>query len=163
MDPEERSTRRPLVLLAVALGLWGLYLAVGATGVFVQRSLFDPRKSAIVVACVGAFLALWGFVLRTRRGSATDAAVWSRAALSGLFLVTLAVAAWLAAVALWPARPAVVTGLGWFSALMIGAAVIAALIALSQPARLRGKFLALLPLLLAAAAVVAFWLRMTPR
>ena len=53
------STRHAIVGIMLALALWGGYLAVGATGMFLDDALFDARKSAIVIACVGVFLGFW--------------------------------------------------------------------------------------------------------
>lgn len=58
-----KSTRPITMGIMVALVLWGIYLAVGATGMFIQEDMMDIRKSGIVVACMAIFLGLWAMVL----------------------------------------------------------------------------------------------------
>lgn len=62
------NDKRIVAGLILALTIWGVYLAIGSTGYFVESSLTDPRKSLIVLACMGSFLGLWYFVLRSVRG-----------------------------------------------------------------------------------------------
>ena len=88
--PAHADTRpRAIALIMLALTVWGIYLAIGATGIFVQRSLFDLRKSFIVVTCMAGFLILWGLVLLYGRRPSNDdstmsARVWSRAGIASL-------------------------------------------------------------------------------
>lgn len=58
-----KSTKTITIGIMSALVLWGIWLAVGATGMFIQEDMMDTRKSAIVVAFVALFLGLWAIVL----------------------------------------------------------------------------------------------------
>ena len=58
---EKRFPRRIQAGIVVALAVWGIYLAVGATGVFTDVGLFDLRRSMVVLACSALFLGFWLF------------------------------------------------------------------------------------------------------
>lgn len=168
--PVNRSdaSRRAIALIMVTLAVWGIYLAIGATGLFVQRSLFDPRKSLIVVTCMGGFLLLWGIVLLYGRRKHKEAPkhvsrIWSQSGITSLLLSVSGFATWGLGIAAWNKLSAsTVTILGWSAALVIMSSVVAALISLSEPQPRRGKLLGLISLLLFVVAMVAFCLRMRP-
>ena len=58
------TNKRMTAAIMLALVIWGIYLAAGSTGYFIDASLMDARKSFIVATCMTSFLALWVFVLR---------------------------------------------------------------------------------------------------
>ena len=79
MTSHERSGKRILIAIVVALAAWGVLLAVGAyLGMWHQgggrEGLRDPRRFWIVLGIVAAFLAFWGVALavRTRRLRSRD-------------------------------------------------------------------------------------------
>ncbi len=162
------TRRRAIALIMLALVAWGIYLAVGATGIFVQRSLFDLRKSFIVVTCMAGFLILWGIVLLCGRRPSSDdsripARIWSRAGIASLAFSVIGFATWGSSIAAWKKLPAsAVTMIGWSAALLIMGSVIAALVSLSDPQPRRGKLLSFFSLLLFVAATVGFFVRMKP-
>src|SRR5688572_6121272 len=71
MTSQERSGRRLLFAIMLALAGWGLLLAVGAYLGLWDRAADDgvardPRRFWVVLGVVGAFLALWGVALAVR-------------------------------------------------------------------------------------------------
>ena len=68
-NSDEKSSRRLIAGLIVALAAWGIYLAVGATGQWTDVGLFDARRSAVVLACSALFLGTWVVVLVLRSQS----------------------------------------------------------------------------------------------
>ena len=172
------STKRTIAAIMLVLGLWGGYLAVGVTGVFVDRSLFDPRKSVIVVICVGAFVGLWSLVLwrqQARRHdelrptpTATDRSValplpWSASGLASIALSCLGIGFWAFAAFSWQNVAAVTTTmLGWLAAAANLGGATAGIIALSNPSRFRGKWLGMLGLFTLLCSLIVFVVRMKP-
>lgn len=191
MDQIMKSTKPITIGIMLALVLWGIYLAVGATGMFIQEDMMDVRKSGIVVACVAMFLGLWAIVLfglkakkqrAIQAGSAsleestsypeplaTSSKVvrssprWSIPGLvTGALLLTGALL-WGVGIATWQTVSlSVTTWLGWLAALCVVAAATSGIIALSAKLPLRGKWLGLLGLAGFAAAFIVFLARMTP-
>lgn len=58
------SNRRLMLLIALALIAWGLFLAIGA---YLNYGNYDPWRFVVVLGCVLGFLAFWGVMLRSRR------------------------------------------------------------------------------------------------
>lgn len=173
-------TKRLTFGIMLALIVWGIALAIGSTGVFIQESMFDLRKSLIVVLCVGLFLGLWAIVLLGRKSdgshnpdaiaSAQDAKKqpagkypWSRPAAVSLALAVSCAVLWGIAIASWQnVSMAATTVLGWLAAVSILGSATSAVIALSQPVKRRGKWVGLLGLLGFVAAFIGFIARMSP-
>ena len=159
------GSQRLLAGLLIVLAAWGIYLAIGATGIFTDVGLFDARRSAIVLACSAAFLGFWLGILRrpsaTGRSDSADAGPpRNRASLASVGVIAAAYLLWVAAWVAWSrGNPANLTFVvGWLSTAGFAIAAILALIGLSDPARERGKLWGLLTLallLLAAGAFVA--------
>ncbi len=161
---------KPIVLLATALAVWGIWLAVGATGWFGDRGLFDLRRTAIVLSCSLAFLTFWFTALYVRArsvqaasekvsGETSCAGNWqtasrptSRAAVAsvagGVLMLLVGVAARTAR------SPELRTAAGWTALLLFLAAGVAALVALSDPRRPRLQLLGLLTLALQLVAIL---------
>jgi len=166
MSADEIATRRdPIRLIMAGLVIWGLYVAVGVTGLGVQSSLFDPRKSLIVVVAVGLFLGLWGLALlaaKKRSAPAAHASRWSKPGITSLGLVLLGFVVWQVAIAAWQqATTRTVTILGWLAALSMLASLVAALIGLSDPQSRRGKLLGLITMAFVGLAITGFFARMS--
>ncbi len=187
------TSQRMTVGIALALVAWGVYLAVGSTGMFVQDSMMDPRKSAIVIVCMAMFLGLWWIVLKSRLAatssntlapaapeepaagepavaapaSATDASAkpaWSKPGLSSIGLGAAGGIFWALAIATWNAIPAwQTTTLGWLAAVGMMGSATAGIVALSDPRRRPGKWLGVLGLLVFLVALIGFVARMTPQ
>ncbi len=120
------TNKRMIAAIMAALVIWGVYLAVGSTGYFIEASLLDARKSFIVATCMTSFLAMWVFVLhavdkRAATASANLAGtvssaesgaenmvyvpsprVWSRAGLMTLLIGVIGLLFWGAAIFSWP-------------------------------------------------------------
>ena len=177
MNPTKKLMTSGIML---ALIVWGIYLAIGATGMFVQEDMMDARKSGIVILCVGMFLGLWGLVLlgvKRKNESAADPGEivdaptkassskpnWSRAGIATFALLSVGAITWCAAVLTWQ-RISLggTTVLGWLAALCIMGSATAAIITLSQRSKLRGKWLALFGLVGFAASLFVFVVRMSP-
>ena len=171
------STRHAIVGIMLALALWGGYLAVGATGMFLDGALFDARKSAIVIACVGVFLGFWVVVLwkgRPHQGSqpahptiATEGdvppLVWSKAGLVSLVLSVLGLGLWAVSVLSWRSvATSTSTQLGWLAACFLLGAATAGLVAVSDRPRRRGKWLGYVGLIVLFGSLVGYVIRMKP-
>lgn len=171
---------------------WGVYLAIGATGYFVQPSMTNPLKSLIVLGFVALFLGLWTIVLRSRKakpehvatipasGSAdsgepkvgdSEAASlqnsakrnWNRAALASIATSVLGFALWGVAIASWKSVSLqTTTVLAWLAALSIMVAASFGMIALSDRSARRGKWLGLLGMFAFVFGLISFVSRMTP-
>lgn len=68
---QDRSSKRLLIAIVLALAAWGVLLAVGAyLGLWSQgpqrSGLRDLRRFWVVLGAVGGFLALWGGALAVR-------------------------------------------------------------------------------------------------
>ena len=158
---DNKSPRRMIAGLIAALAAWGIYLAVGATGMFTDVGLFDARRSAIVLACSALFLGSWVIVLSVRSKSAdeTDAAIgasWASIVSLGATLVSYLM--WAIAHAVWQGGQgeAWTKALGWTCVALFGISAILALIGLSDPKPRRGKLLGLATMLLLLLVVVLF-------
>ncbi|MCA9151175.1 MAG: hypothetical protein KDA92_17810, partial [Planctomycetales bacterium] len=110
--PKSPSTPRPLLLgLIGVLAVWGIYQTVGATGWFADRGLFDARRSVIVFACSGAFVAWWIWLLRSLRQAAPtdpgtgDAMLTNYASVVSLGLNLAAWPLWVFAASAWQQNP----------------------------------------------------------
>ena len=169
------TNQRLISVIMWSLVAWGIYVAVGATGIFVHHSLMDLRKSAVVMISLGLFLGLWTAVLwntRRLRGQAPPEAVssdrqprptWSTAGLLSLVSSGLGAGLWALSVIGWQHVSAkTTTVVGWLAAGLILNAAIASLVALSDRVPRRGKGLGLLGLLVGIGAVIGFFVRMTP-
>lgn len=175
--------------IVLSLALWGVYLAVGATGYFTDKSLMNPVKSLIVLAFVAMFLGLWAFVIRatkhqtgqsharlsesaklTGESNAADPIqsipskrAWNTPALGSVGAVAVGFVFWGIALATWKSVSLeATTVLGWLAALSIVSACSLGMIALSDRKCLRGKWFGLLGLLGTIVAVIGFLGRMTP-
>ena len=67
------GSQRLLAGLLIVLAAWGIYLAIGATGIFTDVGLFDARRSAIVLACSAAFGSAFVAAQGLTAGESTDA------------------------------------------------------------------------------------------
>jgi len=172
------TAQRMTVGIMLSLVLWGIYLAIGATGVFVQSSMMDVRKSGIVMFCVALFLGLWGLVIRgalrnrprfTESGRMEIAAAkpiaqsWNASGVISFTLAGLGIACWAVAIVTWKSvAPSTTTILGWFSALLVMGSTTAGIVALSDQSIRRGKWLGMIGLVTCIASLIAFVARMTP-
>lgn len=180
-----KTTKQMTFGIMLALVLWGVYLAIGATGMFVQDSMMDPRKSAIVVVCVTLFLGLWATVLfgvnrrratslpqqeqvtstaasENEQGSKTVIS-WSWPGLTTATLGLVGALLWYIAILFWQNNSLEgTTILGWLAALCILGSATFGMIALSDRIRRRGKWLGLLGLLGFAGSLITFVARMSP-
>ncbi len=166
-DPDPRQARRILVGLTIALAAWGIYLAIGATGAFLDSRLWDPRKSLIVIACSAGFLIFWWTILRirARRTAAVPVAPWNWPSVLSCLVACLGLLlGWVAARPTTPTAGPVDARTAWLgltaAASLMGAAVLA-LIGASDPRPQRGKLLALLTFALLLGAIVLFLWRPT--
>lgn len=175
------TNKRLIAAIMAALVIWGVYLAIGSTGYFIESSLMDARKSFIVATCMTSFLAMWVFVLhavdkRKTMQSATLAnaesgavevssttPVWSKPGLATLLIGGVGLLFWIAAILCWkPSALLLTTVLGWLAAVSMVAAATSGMIALSNPRALRGKWFGFLGLLLCAGSLIGFVVRMSP-
>jgi hypothetical protein len=68
MDYEPANRRMLMWLVAGGLAAWGLMLGIGSfLGLDPETPDYDIRRFLIITGCVGAFLAVWGVALWTRR------------------------------------------------------------------------------------------------
>jgi nitrate reductase NapE component len=146
------ESRRLLRWLVIVIALWGIYLAVGATGAFTDVGLFDARRSVIVLACSAMFLGLWLVFLARRRRPAMrlERLQPNRPSQASLLAILVAYALWGGAWAAWfRGNPMNLTFvLGWISLALFALSTILAIIGLSDPLRERGKLWGLLTLVL---------------
>ena len=161
VNPDARQARRLVAGLVIALALWGIYLAIGATGIFIDAGLLDLRKSWIVLGCSAAFLAFWLGILRLRARRTDlprDDRLWNWPSGLSLAGALLGMLLWLAAGA--SRQPGGSVGpsytLGSLAAGLLAISAILALVGASDPRPRRGKLLALLTLLLLGTAVMVF-------
>ncbi len=152
--------------LMLALVVWGILLAIGSTGYFIESSLLDLRKSLIVATCMAAFLGLWMYVLRAEDMKHVAAAPvvsgWSKPGLFSLVMGLLAVLVWVGAVVSYgDVSKSATTVLGWSVAALVMAAATSGIIALANPGRLRGKWLGFCGLLESIVALIVFVVRMS--
>ena len=135
--------------LALGLGVWGAYLAVGAA-LYNQ----DATKGVIIFGCAAAFVLFWFGALFAGRSRPLPAKAgdWNR---SSLTAIALALVAQAILIALWNGA----VGGPWrtscllISQLLLGSAAIAALMGLSHPRRKRGQWLGGLALVVVCFAV----------
>lgn len=161
------TAKRMTLGIMLALTVWGIYLAIGATGMFVQESMMDPRKSVIVVICVALFLGLWAIVLNSQKATVPHEHVngppWSKSGLATIGCAVTGSLLWVAAVMSWKsASLSTTTVLGWLAALFIMGSATSGIIALSSIYVRRGKWLGMLGLVGFLAALIVFVARMTP-
>lgn len=174
------SSKRMTTIIMRALMVWGAVLAVGSTGYFINASLFDPRKFFVVAVCVTSFLVFWVLILRavekrkamlatpTEEPAATDnhsapQLPWSRAGVLTPMLGSASLLVWGVAIGSFGSvSTALTTILGWLAAAMVVVTASSGIVALSNPQKLRGKWIGLVGLAFAAGAVLAFVVRMTP-
>lgn len=165
-----RSTKRLTYGIMLTLIAWGIYLAIGATGRFVQPTMMDGRKSVIVLLAMALFLGLWGMALRRstlhrdqgREKSEHPIRRWSRSGAATVLALATGTLLWCCAIGTWnEASRATTTILGWLAALSIAAAATAGMIALSDSRSQKGKWLGSLGLLGSVAAFVVFIVRMS--
>jgi hypothetical protein len=145
-------------------------LAIGATGIFTDVGLLDPRRSLIVLACSVAFVAFWVIIVRKRNRGTSDGAEQpegrvehggrrtSRAGIASLVAAVAAYASWGLAWAIWIQQPGSTWTyvLGYSSAALFATAAISSLVGLSDPRPARWKLSGLVTLLLLALALLAF-------
>lgn len=165
----QSTTSRMIVGIMIALGIWGIYLAIGATGYFIDDALFDPMRSGFVVFFVVIFLGGWLGVLRaieSRSRAAVEAPQsarrpWNWPSLVSLALSSLGLALWGVGIATWKTiSPQGTTLLGWGAAILLIAGVTAGMVALSDRKRRRGKWLGLLPMIACGVSFIVFFARM---
>lgn len=166
------ASQRMVLVIMLSLVIWGIYLAIGATGVFVESSLLDARKSGIVIFFVALFLGLWGVVLKggsqTKReiaglgtSPASRSRPWNVAGLMTVGLTCLGIVCWVGAVFSWESADLrTTTLLGWAAALLLLGSVTAGIVALSDRTRKRGKWLGFVGLIACLFAVITFIGRM---
>lgn len=166
------TAKRFVFGVMMALTVWGIYLAVGATGMFIQDSMVDGRKSLIVVVFVALFLGLWAIVLyglksKSQAGetlSQSSGAPWSRSGLTTAGTLLLGSGFWLASAFSFSVEYLTATTvLGWLAALSFTVSASFGMVALSSKQRLKGKWLGALGLLGFLVAFVVFVARMTPQ
>lgn len=166
------TAKRFVFGVMMALTAWGIYLAVGATGMFIQDSMVDGRKSLIVIFFVALFLGLWAIVLYGLKAKSPMVAElsqsvgtpWSRAGLTTAGTLLLGIGLWLASAASFRAEQlAATTVLGWLAALSFTVSASFGMVSLSSRRRLRGKWLGALGLLGFLVAFIVFVARMTPQ
>ncbi len=158
-DPFASQSRRITAVLIGALLVWGIYLAIGATGLFTDEGLFDLRRSVIVLVCSAAFLGSWLIILRFRGASNSESKInWP--SIISFCMMLMAYALWLAAHLFWQDGSGAwwTMMLGWSSLFCFGCSSIMALIGASDPRSRRGKLLGVvtLVLLLIAAGLFAW-------
>lgn len=172
------TNKRMTAAIMLALVIWGVYLAIGSTGYFLESSLWDARKSLIVVVCMTSFLALWVFVLRAvekrklalqtppspdSTSKLPNGRPWSKAGLATLAIGGLGAVVWAVSIASFKqVGLATTTCLGWFAAASMVGAATAGMVALSNPRALRGKWLGFTGLVLCGVSLIGFVVRMTP-
>jgi hypothetical protein len=146
-----------LTVLIGALAVWGIYLAIGATGLFTDEGLFDVRRSVIVLICSAVFLSSWILIMRFRRVSSESNISW--ASIISLCVMLVGYGLWMIAHLVWREGEAArwTIALGWTSVICFGSSAVMALIGASDPRPRRGKLLGsvtLLLLLLAAGVLI---------
>ena len=152
-----RQARRIIAVLIGALVAWGVYLAIGATGLFTDEGLFDPRRSVIVLVFSAVFLGSWLIVMRFRGAGDSESTINWPSIIS--LCVTLAgYALWLAAHLVWRDGEGArwTTALGWTTVVCFGSSAVIALIGASDPRSRRGKLLGSVTLLLLLVAAGLF-------
>jgi len=157
-QPDNRLDRvRPLWLIMGALGLWGAYLAAGATNLFTPNAAaFDLRKFFIVALCSAGFLAFWIGNLRLakrRQESQNASPTVSASSILALTLSLLAYALWAWAHQL---NDEFAMRIGWVSAVLLGCSMVAAMIGISDQSAKSGKWAALAAIIMFLLAIVLF-------
>ncbi|MCA9199156.1 MAG: hypothetical protein KDA87_16530 [Planctomycetales bacterium] len=165
MDHEERDSggrpadsrspfqNRWFAFILGGLLLWGIILAVGSTGAFIQEAeLFDVRKSVIVLVFSAAFVGFWLWLVLAVRGNKTTET--NRLSLSSVGSVAASLFGFLNWGLAYVTPGMISKTLGWIAGLLICASLIPAIVGLSDPLPRRGKLLGLLTLALFIAAFV---------
>lgn len=156
VGPDPSVGRRWLTAIVVGLVVWGLVLAVGATGIY--AGLFDVRRGMIVLVTMAVFLLGWLGLLMARSRRQGEAGV-SRPAVVSAFLWGLLAACWLASIRAWESDRQVAVALGWSAVGLWGGGCLAVMVALSDPVHRRGRWIASVGLVIALVCVVLFWRR----
>lgn len=144
-----------------ALAVWGIYLAVGVTGYFSPDSgLFDYRKPIVVIACSAGFLAFWWGNLQIKKlpgNHYVDATGRANPCnWISLLAATIGYVLWGAA---FQASNLMTTRLGYASAFLMGTAMLTGIIGISDPIRRKGRWAALLAILMALLSFVLFFVQ----
>jgi hypothetical protein len=156
-DPPASQSRRIIAGLIAALLAWGIYVAIGATGLFTDEGLFDARRSVIVLICSAAFLGSWLVILRFRGTASSESTInWS--SIVSFCITLVGYGFWLSAHLVWRDGEGAqwTTRFGWTSLVCLGSSAVLALIGVSDPRPRRGKLLGLVTLVLLLLAVGLF-------
>lgn len=167
MSQRASSHKWPIGVLMAAVLAWGFYLAVGASAF--NR---DLRKGFIVFGCVAAFVMAWLAVLLGRRSGRLDNSTddecakpignrrtaWSVPSITSFVLVLLGTGLfstfeW----GLFASKVMATRAIGLITPMLMAAALILAMIGLSDPRMKRGKWLALVALMTILCVTVS-WL-----
>jgi len=153
-DANRQFNLRLTFVLIIAVALWGIYLAVGAT-LFNQ----DARKGYIIFGCTVAFLTMWGYVIAFKRpplagpsGVSTSVNKFSLVSflLASGSAIVMAIAA-SGAITEWLERYPLALLLSFIAALM---SAVLAVVGLSDRAHPKLRSLGLAALMAAAATLV---------
>ncbi|MFO0913976.1 MAG: hypothetical protein U0795_13540 [Pirellulales bacterium] len=154
LDPSVGRTW--LTAIVAGLIVWGLVLAVGATGIY--AGLFDVRRGLIVLVTMATFLLGWLGLLMARARRVGESTV-SRPAVVSAFLWGLMAACWVGSIREWPSDQRLAVMLGWSAVGLWGSGCLAVMVALSDPVHRRGRWIASVGLAIAVVCVVVFWRR----
>lgn len=163
-DANRNTARRLLLGIIVGVFAWGTYLAVGA--VRANRARDDFRQGIVIFVCVSGFLVFWlgtlwfvrqrGLGRANRRLNSDNR--WSVASPLGLFIAFVGAGLFGATFSTGlETQVALRATLGWISLGLFGVAMVLALVGLSDPRPLTGKWLGLFVFLLFVVMTVV-WL-----
>ena len=157
-NPENHLERvRPLWLIVGLLGLWGAYLAVGATNAFTPNAAeFDLRKFFIVAACSVGYLAFWWGNLRLAKHRRTANSIASPVSVSSVFAFVLSVVAYVLWAWAHQVNDHLAIRIGLVSAVLFGCSMIAAMIGISDRAAKSAKWAGSAAFLMFVAAIILF-------
>ena len=144
-----------------ALAVWGIYLAIGATGYFMpDANLFDPRKPFVVIICSAAFLAFWWGNLRLKKrpnnGNVDFSERVNPCNWVSLLSATIGYALWGVA---FRVSDIAASRLGYTSAFFFGIAILSAIIGISDPVRKKMKWAAMAGFLMTLLSFVLFFVQ----
>lgn len=160
-SPNTRLERaRPLWVIIAALTIWGLYLAVGATGAFTPGAgFFDVRKFFVVAIFSAAFLLFWFGNLRLAKLRKSGQLAETRISVSSWLALGMSLTAY----GLWGTAYALgeklAIGFGLVAALLFGCSMIAAMVGVSDRIPKKGKSAGLLAAVLFLLAIGLFILQ----